>query len=120
MQEEYGKVSLETIGGGAAVEKFQMELDAVIKNIADPNTNPEAIREITLTVKIKPNQARELGTAIVTSKSKLAPTLDASTVIYFGRDKGRPVAYESNRKQTEMFNDDGNVVSIDRETGEIQ
>ena len=50
------KLSLANLGGGAAVEKFDTELQKVLDNIADPNTVENAGREVTLKVKIKPKE----------------------------------------------------------------
>jgi len=51
-------VSLDNLGGGAAVEKFNDELVEVLRNIQDPNTSPTAMREIKLTVSLKPAEDR--------------------------------------------------------------
>lgn len=53
-------VKLENLGCGAAAEMFQKELENVIANICDPNTKPDAVRTVTLKVKIKPGKDRSL------------------------------------------------------------
>lgn len=41
-------VSLENIGRGAALERFDVELQKVLENVLDPNTKPTATRKVTL------------------------------------------------------------------------
>jgi len=96
---EYKPVTLATLAGGAVEEMFQEELRAVLRNIADANTEAEAVREVRLVVKIKPNRAREVGDVQVVPSAKLAPMRHADTVIYMGRHKGELIAHEDNPKQ---------------------
>ena len=42
------KLTLSNLGNGAAVELFGIELRRVLKDVMDPNTDPKAVREITL------------------------------------------------------------------------
>jgi hypothetical protein len=46
--------SLATIADGAVDEAFQIELQKVLLNIADPNTDPSAKREINLKIVFAP------------------------------------------------------------------
>ena len=50
-------VSLENLGNGGVIEKFDHELQNVIANILDPNTPQDAKREISVKVTIKPGKA---------------------------------------------------------------
>ncbi len=50
------EISITSICGGAVPEIFQRELYEVLKNIADPNTNPEKTRTITLKFIFKPTE----------------------------------------------------------------
>jgi hypothetical protein len=96
-------VTLATIGDGAAEEYFQEELTKVLKNVMDPNTIPTAIREITVKIRIKPNEERRIGDADVLCTSKLAPIKRRKTVLYMGMHHNRPVAVESNPEQRGLF-----------------
>jgi len=71
---DYTDVTLETLNNGAAMDLFDLELERVMQNIQDENTNPEAVREITLKISMKPNEERSLVATAVSCKSKLAPT----------------------------------------------
>jgi hypothetical protein len=111
---EYKLLTLSSLGGGAVEEMFQEELFRVLKNIADPNTPAEVVREIRLQVKIKPNKAREVGGVVVVPSSKLAPMRHFDTTIYMGRHKGLLIAHEDNPKQLSFQNMD-HVVGIEKE-----
>lgn len=96
-------VRLDTIGCGAALELFDIELGRVLENIADVNTEAEAKRTITLTVKIKPNKMREAGEIEIACESKLAPARPADAVLFFGKRGGRRIAVEHDPRQMGMF-----------------
>jgi len=65
------QISLINLGGGAAVEKFQIELNQVLANIMDVNTD-EGKREIVLKVEFKPSRDRDACDIRIHCKSKLA------------------------------------------------
>jgi hypothetical protein len=66
-------LSLENIADGAVVEQFAIELQNVLRNIADPNTRALFKREITMKVVFIPNEDRDLISMGVQCTSKLAP-----------------------------------------------
>ena len=91
----FNEVSLSNVGHGSAIELFDDELKAVLENIADPNTEPDAVRQVILTVKIKPTKERNNAQVLIEAKSKLAPNKSASASIIISR-KGKIVkAFES-------------------------
>jgi hypothetical protein len=100
-------LTLATIAKGAAPERFQDELARVVANILDVNTDPEAIRAITMTVKIKPSESREMATVALEVKSKLAPPKAVPDTMYFGRSKkdGELVATRWDPAQLELGED---------------
>ncbi len=106
------EVTLSSLCDGAVEEMFQAELQKVMKNIADPNTAPAAVREIRLSIQIRPSKAREVADVIVSPSSKLAPTMSVDTVLYMGRHSGKLVAQEHNPKQLSFDNLD-HVVPIE-------
>lgn len=95
-------IQLATIASGAVSELFEEELQKVLRNIKDPNTNPEATRKITLTFEIRPTESRELGDVQILAASKLAPFKRVQTVIHMGHHGGRLVAVENNPKQLSL------------------
>lgn len=66
------KMNLDTLQGGAARERFDIELQKVLKNIADPNTRAEAKRSLTMTITLEPSERREHLEISVEVSSKLA------------------------------------------------
>ncbi|HEX7330365.1 MAG TPA: hypothetical protein VF290_02630 [Pyrinomonadaceae bacterium] len=97
MSEQF--VSLETFGQGAAIELFSDELEKVLNNVLDPNTKATATREVTLTLKIKPDEDRSFAHTSMEIKSKLAPTKPFGVPVYIGKHAGRAVATERDTRQ---------------------
>lgn len=82
---------LETLGGGAALEKFADELTRVLENIRDPNTEPEAKRKVVLEVTFAPDADREVVKVIIAARSTLAGTKPHGDVMFVGRRDGHIV-----------------------------
>jgi hypothetical protein len=97
-------VSLESIGAGAAVERFQLALQEVLDNIIDPNTDAKKARVITLKITMKPDENREFSSAEISVGTTLAPITPVKTKIFIGRDQqGHGVACEYDPDQMQMF-----------------
>lgn len=101
--EEFSKVSLSTLGKGAAVELFERELQNVLANIDDPNTDYKEKREIVLKVTIVPSEARDFGTTSIKCTSKLAGVKPAMTAMLFQREGRKHIALEPKGKQGNLF-----------------
>jgi len=110
-------VTLETLAGGAAAELFQAQLDRVVQNILDPNTPAQARRAITLKVTIEPDEERGMGAVGVTCEAKLSPAKGAHTTLWFGRQRGRAVAVESDPRQGGLFDVPGEPIRLTRQPG---
>lgn len=93
-------VSLVDLAAGAAVERFNYEWDRVMQNIGDFNSDPEATRTITLTVKIKPNHERNYAHVDIGIASKLAPIRHHTTAVHLTQQSGAVIATEHNTNQT--------------------
>lgn len=100
---EANDVSLVTLKGGAAAEKFDYLLGQVLENIDDPNTEADAERSITLTVKLKPSEDRDQVVYSVQCKAKLAPPKSDGGQMFVGRRQGALVAVEYDPTQRDMF-----------------
>lgn len=106
-------VSLENIRGGAAIEMFDHELQRVVENIADLNTDAEATRKVVLTVTIKPNATRDDAVYLIGAEAKLAPPRAVPGHMYIGKRHGKPVAVSWDPAQHDMFGgDDPDVVPL--------
>lgn len=95
------RVSLENLGGGAAVEMFDHQLKRVLENVQDPNTPWKTPRRVTLTVIIQPDEGREGATVQVAAESKLVAPASYKTQFMLGRGKNSGHAQEYPQRQFE-------------------
>lgn len=101
---DWSEVSLENLAGGAAIERFNDALSEVLENIIDPNTDAETIREIKLTLKVKPakNDRRTVAYALSVIP-KLAPASSIGSLMYLSNNTGKVIAMEQNCQQGDLF-----------------
>ena len=104
------RVSLVTLARGAAIERFDDELERVIQNVLDPNAGDGA-RRITLEVAIKPAADRSTASVYVSCHTKLAPPRPTQTMFYLGRGKDGAFAYEHNPNQLSLVLNEPKVVN---------
>lgn len=98
------KVTLATLAKGGAAELWEHVLRKVLDNIADPNTDPQAVRELKLTVKITPNEDRTTLRTTVLVEGKMAAPKAAETTLYMGVESGgKRFAVEHNPVQQSLF-----------------
>lgn len=81
MERELNEVSLSTLGNGAVEELFGVELKRVLENIADPNADARTPREVTVKIRIKPNEDRSRADVTIIPSCKLAPLKPHGTYI---------------------------------------
>jgi hypothetical protein len=112
------EITLDTLAGGAVRERVQRELDVLLANIADPNTDAKKARSLTLTIKLKPDINREIVDVEISAKASLVPAHAIETKLVTGRDHtGKVVGEELKsgvRGQMYMENDG----SVRTDTGE--
>lgn len=108
--EEY--VSIDNLNQGAVAELGNAELQKVWENINDPNTLPKAIREVTIKIKIAPNENRDNATVSIQATSKLAPTNPTLTLVAVGTEKGKGIAREFVPRQQNIFKQDKGVMPL--------
>ncbi|MEV9641738.1 replication terminator protein [Mammaliicoccus sciuri] len=105
-------IELNKFIGGAVQEKFNVELQRVLDNIADPNTDFKKARKVTLTVSLKPNEKRNLADIKVETKSTIAPPEPIGTEILIGMSNdGKVIGKElmSGMEGQSYFDDKGDV-----------
>jgi len=102
MFKERPPVTLENVGNGAAVELFNRELEKVMANILDPNTDHKK-RKIVLTLEVTPApNDRTFTTTAIHCKSTLSPanTFQSRMFIgYGGKGNKELIAFESDPDQ---------------------
>jgi hypothetical protein len=107
-RDDVDRVTLHGLARGALVERFGVDLDRVLENIHDPNTEPTRARKILLEVRLTPKDdtRQEVGVEI-SSTVKLANDTSIQTTFYTGRVGGELVAVEYNAKQFDLFDPKG-------------
>ncbi len=106
--DDYDAVSLSQLGGGAVEEKFQVELDRVLRNIADPNTG-DGKRVIKLEIVFYPNTQRTSADIAVTATSKLQADKPYESHAFLGREGAALKAWEHNPEQLRLPVTDGHI-----------
>lgn len=96
---ETKELKLSTLNGGAAEDLFNEELDRVLRNINDINTEATAIREITLKIKIVPSENRGAATTAIQATSRLAPNKPVAGTAVLGFSGNQPKAYAYDPRQ---------------------
>ena len=79
-------ISLDSMGSGALLEHFNMAMAQIARNIMDPNTDPEKVRKITITLTFKPDKSRKhIKTAFGVNLTQAPPVAD-ETMMLIGQD----------------------------------
>ena len=55
-------INIEQFSNGELTQQINREMEAVARNIADPNTEAKTARKITVTITMKPNEQRDFIT----------------------------------------------------------
>ncbi|MBM7585822.1 hypothetical protein JOC86_002364 [Bacillus pakistanensis] len=107
-------VDLNEFADGAVAERFNLELQKVLENFADLNTDPTAKRKINLVITLAGDEARDVILANVQAKTSLAPAkkLEAKIIMDLD-DKGKVTGKE-------LKSGVKGQTRVDLETGEIQ
>ncbi|SFL39534.1 hypothetical protein SAMN04487943_101335 [Gracilibacillus orientalis] len=114
-------VDLNDLANGAVAEHFNYELQKLLENIADPNTDHKVKRKLQMNLTLETNEERELANCTIQVKSTPAPRKNVGSVIIIDRDeKGKTVGAELksgikgqtyfDTDDTELREDTGNVI----------
>jgi|SRR6266404_934407 hypothetical protein len=96
-------VTLSNLCGGAVEEVFQREWAAMLANVADVNTDPEAKRKVTLEFVITPFEDRSGAQITFHCKSKTVPVEAVKGTVFLQRRGLVMVAVPHDPKQIRMF-----------------
>jgi hypothetical protein len=101
---EQVELSIETVGERGALEHmFNAARDQILENIYDIKTDPEAVREMTIKVRFKPDERRyEIATALAVT-TKLAPAMPVGGRVWLGQKDGKLTAVGYDLRQRQLF-----------------
>lgn len=115
-------IKLSGVANGAVDERFNIEMNRVLENIKDLNTDPLKKRKIVLEIVIEPNEQRTLGTVAVTAKTTLAPAKDVTTTLIIDTDhegKARAAELQSGIPGQTFISNDGEILTDKGEPVEV-
>lgn len=102
---------LDELMDGALTERFNYEMERVLNNVFDLNTDPKKKRQISIVIDIAPNERRDAAEFRVDVKSKLAaPMAIAQTVMIYQDDDGNVTATEISNQVPGQIDMDGQVI----------
>lgn len=105
-------IDLNGFAHGALLERVNMEMDKVLENIQDPNTEATKKRKVVITLELEPNARRELADVVTTVKSTLVPTTAVSASLMIGHDGKKVIGRELKSAMPGQY-------MVDVESGEI-
>lgn len=100
------EMTIDKLGTGIIIEKFEDGLKEVLKNIFDLNTEANVAREVQVTLTIKPDNKREHCSYAVKMKPKLATHKAYNGTFFVGRKADEFEIYEHNPDQGNLFVDE--------------
>ena len=119
MKDKTIKIDLSKIANTALQEKVDKELEKVLENILDLNTEAKATRKVTITLTMSTDDERTVVKTGMEVKSTLAPQKGVATTVIVGRDDtGKIHANElkSDIPGQTYFDDNGDMRT---DTGEL-
>jgi hypothetical protein len=100
---------LDELLDGGVTERFNVEMERVMYNVYDPNTDPKATRQIQIIINIKPNERRDAAEFKVDVKSKTAPMAPISQTVFLRQDDyGNVICTERTREVPGQIDMEGN------------
>ena len=106
---------LDELMDGALTERFNMEMERVLENVFDPNTDPEAKRQIQIIIEITPNETRNVANFKVDLKTKIAPPVPMTQMCFLHQnDAGDVTATEITREVPGQLDMDGGEQPLPR------
>lgn len=96
------EVSIDTLAGGALVERANDALAQAYSNILDPNTPATEKRKVLIEVTLTPTEMRDFCVTDIKVSTKLAAPTPVQSRMYLGQGPDGPVATEYDPKQMRM------------------
>lgn len=105
-------IDLNSFAEGAMAERFDLELQKILENIADPNTDAKKVRKLTLTISLKADDKRDVVLTNVVAKSSLAPAKEIEAKLLMdldGRGKVTGAELKSGVRGQTYITEEGDV-----------
>ncbi len=110
------RLNLQDLADGAVAEKIDIELQNVLENIADPNTDPKSARKLHVILTFKADENRDVASLSTVVKSTLVPAKPTESKVILDIDENGMITgaelKSSARGQT--FIDTDGEISDDR------
>lgn len=122
-EEEKGPdLTVASLDEGAAIRLVDEALAKAIENICDPNTPPKEPRVVTLKIKLKSDEQREIVQTEITCDLKLANEIGVLTRLMLVTVNGKVIPSELVCRQTNLedYIDEGNVTPFRKTEGDNQ
>lgn len=88
-------IDLNTFAEGGLSERFNQELQKILENIADPNTDATKARKLTITVTLNADEKRDVIFTKVVAKSTFVPSKQIESKLIMDLDsKGKVTGAE--------------------------
>jgi hypothetical protein len=107
-------IDLNLFADGALAERANIELQKILENIADPNTDAKVKRKLTMTITLAADDKRDVVLTNVVAKSTLAPAKHIEAKLIMDLDSSGRVT------GAELKSGIKGQALVDFETGEIQ
>jgi len=108
-------INLEKFAEGALSEKFNVEFQKVLNNIADLNTDYKRKRKLTIDLTFNASEDRELALVDIQTKTRLAEPKSVGTRIIIGTDGTGSVMASELSKQIPGQS----AIMVDEESGNV-
>jgi len=80
------EVNLNEFANGALLDRVNNDLQKIIENIYDPNTDATKARKLNITIALTPDKNREVIATDINTKITLASSQGVSTTMLLGKD----------------------------------
>ena len=81
------KINLQDLAGGSVSERIDIELQKVLENIADPNTDAKKARKLQIVLTFKADEERDIANLSIQVKPTLIPAKQTETKILLDYDE---------------------------------
>ena len=88
LQQPRTEINLNAFADGALLDRVNNDLQKIMENIYDPNTDAKKARKLNITITLSPDKNREVIATDIATKITLASASSVSTTMLVGKDVG--------------------------------